>query len=128
MCKRTCSGTRGGVASRGYLGVGEAVGLLREEYPGAGELVSGLGEYFMERVQYEAVLLRTAGGKQERVEMVARYGQVEFRRPYGESYLETRSAAKARGEIRRLSGEGYAVVHQVATMGIVSGEVYFPSR
>ena len=107
---------------------GEAVGLLREAYPGVGGIIDGLGEYFTERVQYEAVLLRTADGNTDKVEIVARYGQVEFRRPYSETYIETRSVAKARSEIRRLASEGYAVVQQTATLGITADEVYWPSR
>ena len=115
-------------SSRGVIGTGKAVGLLREEYPGVGEMLDGMGEYYTSRVQYEAVLVRTADGNTDKVDMVARYGQVEFRKPYGEAYIETRSVAKVRSEIRRLASEGYAVVHQTATLGITADEVHWPSR
>ncbi len=103
----------------------EAVGLLGETYPGAGGMLRGMGREVLRRGQYDARLENAEGSG---VEYVARYGPVEFRRPYGDSYLETGSAREVREELGRLSGEGYSVVGQTFQLGIVDGTVYGPKR
>ena len=103
----------------------EAVGLLGERYPGVGGMLPGIGREGLIRGQYDA-RLETAEGSG--VEYVARYGRVEFRRPYGDSYLESADSGEISDELGRLAGEGYSVVGQTFQLGIVDGTVYGPSR
>lgn len=105
------------------IGLDEAVGLLGERYPGVGGMLPGVGREGRLGGQYEA-RLETAEGRG--VEYVARYGKVEFRRPYGESYLESADSGEISGELARLAGDGYSVVGQTFRLGIVDGTVYGP--
>lgn len=80
------------------------------------------------RMQYEVRLEKTVGTKTIVVELVARYGKVEFRKPYSEDFLTTGDPAKVMEKINEYADEGYIVSHQMLTFGASDNCVYTATR
>lgn len=106
------------------------IALLRQRYPRL-KLPGGIeydNDTVLCRMQYEVRLEKTVGAKTIVVELVARYGKVEFRKPYAEDFLTTGDPAKAMEKINEYADDGYIVSHQMLTFGTSDNCVYTPVK
>jgi hypothetical protein len=79
-------------------------------------------------MQYEVRIEKKVGSKTIVVELVARYGKVEFRKPYAEDFLTTGDPAKVMEKINEYADDGYVVSHQMLTFGTSDNCVYTPTK
>ena len=104
--------------------------LLRQRYPRL-KLPGGIdydNDAVLCRMQYEVRIEKKVGSKTIVVELVARYGKVEFRKPYAEDFLTTGDPAKVMEKINEYADDGYVVSHQMLTFGTSDNCVYTPTK
>lgn len=104
--------------------------LLRQRYPRL-KLPGGIdydNDAVLCRMQYEVRLEKKVGSKTIVVELVARYGKVEFRKPFAEDFLTTGDPAKVMEKINEYADEGYMVSHQTLMFGTSESCAYTPVK
>ena len=104
--------------------------LLRQRYPRL-KLPGGIdygNDEVLCRMQHEVRLEKTVGTKTIVVELVARYGKVEFRKPFAEDFLTTGDPAKVMEKINEYADEGYIVSHQTLMFGASDSCAYAPVK
>ena len=79
------------------------------------------------RMQYEVRLEKKVGSKTIVVELIARYGKVEFRKPFAEDFLTTGDPSKVMEKINEYADEGYIVSHQTLMYGASDSCAYTPT-
>lgn len=105
------------------------IALLRQRYPRL-KLPGGIdydNDTVLCRMQYEVRIEKKVGTKTIVVELVARYGKVEFRKPFAEDFLTTGDPVKVMEKINEYADEGYIVSHQMLTFGTSDNCVYTPT-
>lgn len=110
------------------ISTADAVGLVQMRYPDLAVLPANLrmDDSLLARCQLVLRFREPKDGKE--IEFIARYNQVEFRRPYSEAFLETKTPSRVQCEINELADKGYVIVHQELTLGITGDIPVRPSK
>lgn len=111
------------------ISVHEAYNLLHSRYNGL-PLPGGLdiGTELLQRMQYTVTFAKN-GDKEHKLEMLARYGMVEFKIPYGETLtgIDPKNSREVLRKINELADEGYHIVSQELMFGMVDNQEYEPT-